>query len=738
MRRFAWFLIPSILCLPFTARADNAQEQLAAASAYFDHHKYSAAAETLQAFVTQHPTHPRFGAAAFTLGRCRVELKQYDQAIDAFQKAIGSHDASVIPLAQLGLGEAAMNAHKYDVAAPALEAAVKTDLKPEQAPIVWYWLGQADFRLKKYEPAEAAYHKVVTDYGDTEYAPAAAYGEAVAALRQKKLDTARQELSDFVSRYPQSPDRPQARLLLAQMDLDAKRYSDASSALEALLGDLSGTKANAKLAAQTEDSLIQALLEQGDYAAAAPHLHAALDRLSATDPQRFRADLSLGHCEYRQKHYLPAVAAYHEAVQSPERPVAAEAMYWEANALLGAGKPTEAATQFEQFAAQFPKDKLAAHAELRAGDALLAAKQNEHAALTYQAVIAHDAGTKDAADARKGLATALDRISDPDRLASVLTATTGPEKAHGVVRLARLDLARKRFADAEEELKAFLSRGSEGARGSELRYLLGVSYDAQHKSAPALQELAEAVRQTSTAFWLADAQTRLAWLYIGAKHPDQAEQAANAALSAQPTAAMAQQARLARVQALIDQKKWEPALQGCQELMENDPAPKTAATALYTQAWINEKRGATNAALPIWERLAADYPKSDYTAEALLHLGDARMKAEKYQEAYEKFSTLLTTLPQSRLVPEAHFKMGSALFNLNRPDDAAAEFDAVVASKSAGALGQDALYWAGVAFNKAGKKEAAMQRLSRLVRDYPQNSHVSNAKIYLAALKAGG
>ena len=82
--------------------------------------------------------------------------------------------------------------------------------------------------------------------------------------------------------------------------------------------------------------------------------------------------------------------------------------------------------------------------------------------------------------------------------------------------------------------------------------------------------------------------------------------------------------------------------------------------------------------------------------------------------------------------------MGSALFNLNRPNDAAAEFDTLAGSKSAGTLEPEALYWAGVAYNKAGKKEAAMQRLTRLVREYPQNAHVSNAKVYLAALKAGG
>jgi cellulose synthase operon protein C len=739
MRAYAWLLIPSILCLPLTAvRADNAQEQLAAASAYFDHQKYSQAADTLQAFLTQHPTHQRVGAAAFTLGRCRVELKQYDQAIVAFQQAIGSHDASVVPLAQLGLGEAAMNAQKYALAAPALEAAVKTPLKPEQAAVVWYWLGQADYNLKKYGPAEEAYNKVVSDYEQSDFAASAVYGAGLAALRQKKTDAARKDLNDFVARYPQNPDRSEARLLLAQMDLDAGHNAEARDGLEDLLRDTANAKGSANLRAQAEDSLIRALLELGDYAAAAPRLHSALERLPAKDPQRYRAELSLGHCEYRQKHYQTAIAAYHEATLSTDSAVAAEAQYWEANALLGAGKPTAAATGFQQFAAAFPKDKLAGHALLRAGDALLAAKQNDHAAAAYQVVLNRYPDTPDATEARKGLATSMEQISDPAKLASALATVTGQEHARGVVRLARMDLIGKRYADAVQDLKVYVSQSQSGPIAAEARYLLGVAYEALGKAAPAQEALAAAVRLASTVDWAADAQTRLAWRYIAIKQPAEAEKAADAALAQQPTAAVALSARSARVQALVDQQKWEPALQGCQELLAGDPTPQTAATALYTQAWINEKRGTPAAALPLWDRLASDYPKSSFAADALLHLGDARLKAEKYDEAREKFAALLAAFPQSPLAPEAQFKMGSALFNLNRPADAAAEFDAVAAGKSSAALVQDSLYWAGVAYNKAGKKDAAQQRLSRLVRDYPQNAHVSNAKIYLAALKAGG
>src|SRR5207247_2175360 len=87
MRKFFLLCLLGVLCFPAASvRADTPEEQLAAASALFDAQKYPEAALKLDAFLTATPKHAKAGAAAFTLGRCRVELKQYPQAIAAYEK----------------------------------------------------------------------------------------------------------------------------------------------------------------------------------------------------------------------------------------------------------------------------------------------------------------------------------------------------------------------------------------------------------------------------------------------------------------------------------------------------------------------------------------------------------------------------------------------------------------------------------------------------------------------------
>lgn len=704
-------------------------EQLAAASALFDAQKYAGAAKILEAFLAANPKHAQAGAAALALGRCRTELKQYAQAVPAYEKAVAGHDPKVTTFAELGLGEAALQTSQWAKAADALGAATKTALTPEQGAIAWNWLGQANYQLGKYAPAEQAYQKVVQDYGKSDYAADATYGAGLAALKLGQTDEARHFLRAVLDKYPKSEDRTQARLLVAQLDLNGKNYSAARSGFEAVLS-AANVDSDTQTAAQT--GLIDALLESGDYAAATTRLQAVLAKLPPTDPQHFAAELSLGNCLYRQKQYAPALAAYQDAAKATDANVAGQGTYWAANAALASGHASEAAGLFAQAATRFPKADFAAKAQLKAGDALLAAKQNDKALVAYQAVVAHYPQSAEAGDARKALSDLLQNVSDPAQLATALKNAPAGERAAGTLRLARLYLDRKKYPAAVAALAS--------SKTPEAQYLSGLAWQAQDKPAQAAPLFAQAVQSGGDAPWLADAQTQLAWTYVSLKQPAKAEQAANAALALKSNAgyspALEQQARLALLQADLDQQKWAEVGAVARDLQASNPTPETLSTALYAQAWAADKQGKADEAAPLWERLARDYPKSDYAPEALLRLADAKFAAENYDEARDKYKAILTTYPQSAVAPEARFKLGSSLFNLNQFADAAAQFDLVAADKTAGDYLPESLYWAGAAWEKADKKADAIQRLSRLVSEYPTSARVANAKTRLAALKA--
>ena len=688
-RLFAVLLTSPVLAaaLPIPLHAQAPAEQLAAASALYDAGKFAQAAKVLDAFLAANPGHPRTGAAALALGRCRSELKQFAKAVPAYEKAIAAKDRSVKNTAELGLGEAALQTGQWAKAAGALQAATAAGVTPAQAPIAYDWLGQADYQLGQYAAAAQAYTQVVSKYPDSEAAADATFGVGLATLKLGRTDEAHRHLSVVVNHYPNSDNRPQALLLLGQIDLDANEFGPAWDEFKAALAAV-GADADTKQAA--EDGLVNALLKLGDYAGATTRLQAILANLAATDPQRFPAQLTLGRCLYAQKRYAPAQAAYGAAAKSPDAKVAAQGLYWSANCALALGHSGEAATLFASVASRFPASELAAKARVKAGAVKTAARE---------------------------------------------------DNAAGVLRQARLNLDAKKYAPAAAALTSLLAAAPPADVAAEAHYLLGLSYQGLGKNAPALAALTAAVASGAGRDWLPDAHVQLAWLDIERKQPASAEKAARAALalSAKPgySPTIEQSARLALVQADLDQQKWDDALAGCQILSAGNPPPDVMATVLFTQAWVSEKQGHAEAALPLWSRLSSEFGQSAYASQALLHLGDASFKAQKFEDAQTHYSDLLTKFPHSADAPPARLGLGNTLYSLGKYEGAAAAFDVLAADKTADILRPEALYWAGASWEKAGKKAAAVQRLSRLVSEYPASTRVAKAKVRLAYLRAG-
>lgn len=677
-------------------RAGAPEEQLAAASALFDAKKFPEAAKRLEAFVRAYPKHPKLAAASLALGRARTEMKQWAQAIPAYEKAAAGKDPDIAPLAQLGLGEAAIHAEQYAKAVAALGIAAKGTLDGEQAALVWYWLGQANFELEHFAAAEDAYRKVTQSYGQSPWADGAHLGAGLSTLRQGKTDAARRHLRTLVDRFPQSPDRPQAQLVLAQLDLDAKRWNEARAGFEAVL-QTKGRRGEVQTAA--EEGLVRALLALKDYNGAAERLQTALGRLPAADPQRPRVQLTLGHSRYGLKQYELALTAYDEAAKSSDNAVAAEASYW-------------------------------------AGNAAQALNRSGEAAARWTIVVTRHKQAAQAAAAQSALRALVDQATDPGALQAALRSAPSEDRARITLRLARLFLDQKQYVRAQAPLTALLQAKPQPKIAGEAQYLLGLACEGDAKPDKALAAFAEAARLGSTEAWTSDAQTRLAWLQVEKKRPAQAEQSARAALAAKPGAPIEQQARLALLQALLDQQKWDAARTESQTLLAGNPSSEVQATVLFAQAWASDKQNRPTEALALWERLAAEHPNSGYAAEALVRSGDARLKAQNYEAAREKYATVLSGFAQNALAAEARFKLGTALFHLNRFDEASTEWDKVTTDKTAGSYAPEALYWTGVALDKAGKKADAIERLDRLVVQHPAHARVANAKIRLAALKA--
>ena len=84
----------------------------------------------------------------------------------------------------------------------------------------------------------------------------------------------------------------------------------------------------------------------------------------------------------------------------PTPKVAAQGLYWSANAALALGHSAEAAAQFAQLAARYPNSDLAAKAKAKVGQVQAAAQEDNAAGVLHQARVDLDAKKYAPASAR--------------------------------------------------------------------------------------------------------------------------------------------------------------------------------------------------------------------------------------------------------------------------------------------------------------------------------------------------
>lgn len=737
MARFLALVLLTLLAArsPAAALQASPEEQLAAASALYDQKKFLQAAAVLEGFLKAHPQHARRGPAALALARCYVEQKQYARAIPAYEKAVASRDAATLALARLGMGEAALLDRQFARAARVLEECVRESHPPERLALAYYWLGQARSELGRYLPAVEAYRKVIDDHLGAEFADGAYLGAGFAAYRGKDPAGARSLLSTLLARFPESEERVHARILLAQVDLDERKYAEARRGFELAMSDPGFTSASVGIQWSAEEGLVRALLETEQFEAATARLRGVLGRLTKGDVRLFAAQLSLGHCLFRQKQHEPALSAYREAAKGTQGAVAAEGHYWAANVLLALDRPAEAAAEFARVVQRFPTHDLAPRAQRRAGDALAAARNPGAAAEAYRTVVQKYPRSPEAVEARKLLASTYESFSDPTQIQAALKSAAPAQRPRLSLRLARVYADRRQFDRAEAVLRPLLTLPSTPDR-AEAHYLLGLALEGLRKPAPAAAAF-EAALRLAPGDWKADARSRLAWLHLDLKQPDKAEAHARKSLAENPGEEGLLQARLVLLQALLDQQKWAPAREVCRKLSEGEQSPETTESVAYAEAWIASRIGSPDEARKAWERLAGEFAQGRHAAEAHVRLGEIHFKAEEYAAARGEFEAALRAGSTGPLARDARFKLGSTLYNLEQFELAAAEWGRVAQDAGAGTLIPEALYWQGLALEKAGMKPQAVRALEQLVQRFPKHARVGAARVRLAVLKAG-
>ncbi len=323
-------------------------------------------------------------------------------------------------------------------------------------------------------------------------------------------------------------------------------------------------------------------------------------------------------------------------------------------------------------------------------------------------------------------------------------------------RIATIAQAQKELAQALFLYTAYLQAYPEDERYGEILYRRGIIYQELGKNTEAVRE------------W------RRLWIHNPADpFAEQARNAEEQLRKTTPVPPPSPDQLYTRSNILFKAYRFQEALEGYQELLEQMSAPAWRAKLLYQIAWCyyrlwqNEQAIAAfhqflqefpdhpqaleaeytlgklylrleqpKSFLTVSRKLLQDSPRSTYAPRLLYLLGNFYEEHKAYQEALQYFEQLLTRFPQHELVEDTLWHMGWTYYLLTQYPQAIQTWERLARSYPKSKYLLDVIYWQGRAAAKMQQWSQAVNLFRQIRTQYPQTFYAQQIDVYLKEIAA--
>ena len=722
----------------------------------------------------------------YLAGIAQSRLGQHAAATDSLTRLLeAAPNAPFLADATLLLGQSLEATGEVDAAGARYEGLVER-LPEDRRDAARYSLGVLRYKQARYEDAVTQLRAIARETPQSPYRDAAALQLGAALLAAGKGDEARDVLQPLTEREEDpaaegvSAVAPQAEYWLAQVDLEAGRYSEAAARLDGLLDrkppvgnveavmfdralaiSLAGEEGAAERAASafaeyrkqhpdlpraSEAAYRQAFAEyqRGEYEAAL-----ALAEGVAGGDSAFKSDAEelVGESQLRLERNAAAAETFHRLAEAAGAAKGDASADRRASLLLRSGRALFAAGDYEAAAARLEpvvqrknvaREEslrealyLSANAKLQTGDDQAAAElfdryqeeapEGRRTEVAYQAAVARlRAG--DGAAARKGFEAAMRDVAS-----STWAQRAALQFAQIASRDSDLDAARK-------ALDSLLKANPPADLDAPATYLLGTVQLRQEQAAQAAETFAAVMKRHADHPLADDAAYQRAVALRAAGDEEGAIAAAGEYLKQRPDGGHVAEARYLLGVASADTGNARAAIEQLEPLAESD-ATRTPRV-LYDLAWAYRQGDRGDDAIATYRRLLDAEGGADLKPSARAELGELLYQAEDYAAATEP----LRAAADDEKGPDearqnAAYRLGWALVKAGEPAEAAGAFAGFAQQYPKHDLAADATYQSAAASITAGDLAAAEERLATLLADYQQSPLAERAALQLGDVR---
>ena len=385
-----------------------------------------------------------------------------------------------------------------------------------------------------------------------------------------------------------------------------------------------------------------------------------------------------------------AVAAFTLPLDQVPENLRVDTLFWQAEALLDAGKWPEAEQKFRAMPAL--KDSTARTADAELGLAWAIFKQGREA-------------------------EAMPMVQ------SLISDHTNPSASQQAqLLLAKIQLAKGQFPDAIAGLQNLFSTKPEPALAFEANYWLGEAYAGNHQ----YDKAAEAYRRV-TDVPQAFPKPLVAEANLGLGRAERALGQFDLAATAYENAyqlAENETARLNAFRAFLESareaKQLPEAIATLQEFAKNSSA--SAPAALFAIGLVLAEDGQEDKAIGTLESLLVAYSTSTWAADANEQLGRLYARAGKPDLAIKALQTCIATSQDPALTRAAQFQLGSVLFDQKDYTNAATQF--ALTATGTDQQAEDGSFNYLLAQAQLGKLDVFQKAYADFQKRFPQSGHL--------------
>ncbi len=617
--------------------------------AYLADKLYDEAAAAFTWVVRNRPDHDLADEAGAGLAEALYLGGHHTDAVDACKEFVSRHsDSPLRARVTFFWGLSAMGGRAFGDAAE--QFAVLLERYPKSP-----FVEQSSLLLAQCRQQDGSMAQAIRQYGriveraKSKYLPDALLGLATLLQQAGQPEQAGRHLDRLLQRYPKSPLLGSARFQRARAWFDLNKYGKAQTMFKQVVDR------DDALADEATYWMAKCALRMGKFEEAAGRLDGAIDRY-ADSPliaemyyDRAIAHVRSGNLEAAR----PALESF--LGRFPEHRLAPDAMH-----LLAVNEHQQQQFDESRRNCRIFLDRYASH-DLAPSIAFLAAendflsKRYEEAEKGFRAFLKQYGNDPQVAKAAFRLGTTLYRLDRFDDAVTQLRLVVSGNDADDMFRPALMmmgDILFQRGAwdKAEGFLTGYLAKGFDVAGADDALLKLGLSQQRQEKHAAAIKTFERLINRFS------DSPFRL-------------------------------QAMFERGQVLVAMDRTDDAVTAFEAVLKEQRDSRFAPHALNHLAAIATKRGAFDEAAALFARVNDSAGESGLGADAMLQNALALMSAKRFAEAEGAFDKFLSQYGSHSRVGEARAQRAIALSRQDRHEDAIAAIKSVEQQHSRGVDG---------------------------------------------------